>query len=292
MSRTRIAALAGLAFAAAVCVQSAAAAPQRVALRVVRFVDQGRVARFADGRSGPRVLVTYVRYPAGRRGPLPLVVFAHGFDTTPGVYAPLLEAWARAGYVVAAPVFPVENAHAPGGASETDLINEPSDMSFVISRLVAASADPGSPLAGLVDPRHIAVAGQSDGAEAALSAAYDGRFADRRVDAAVILSGAEMGGRTTWFPPGSPPLLAVQGSADTINPARYTAQFFRPAPRPKFLLTLEGAGHLPPYTTDAAQLAVVERVTIAFLDGFLKTGPRTIALEPADGGHVRLTSDP
>jgi hypothetical protein len=31
-----------------------------------------------------------------------------------------------------------------------------------------------------------------------------------------------------------------------------------------------GAEHLSPYTTDAAQLAIVERVTIAFLDAYLK----------------------
>jgi fermentation-respiration switch protein FrsA (DUF1100 family) len=82
----------------------------------------------------------------------------------------------------------------------------------------------------------------------------------KRLRAAVILSGAELGGRTTWFGPGSPPLLAVQGAVDTINPLRFTTQFFRAAPRPKFLLELLGAGHLPPYTTDDSELTVVERV--------------------------------
>lgn len=76
----------------------------------------------------------------------------------------------------------------------------------------------------------------------------------KRLRAAVILSGAELGGRTTWFGPGSPPLLAVQGAVDTINPLRFTTQFFRAAPRPKFLLELLGAGHLPPYTTDDREL--------------------------------------
>ena len=46
------------------------------------------------------------RAPAAREfGPFPLIVFGHGFDVTPSVYARLLQAWTRAGYVVASPVF-------------------------------------------------------------------------------------------------------------------------------------------------------------------------------------------
>jgi hypothetical protein len=41
----------------------------------------------------------------------------------PATYASLLLAWARAGYVVAAPVFPLTNASAPGGANESDLVS-------------------------------------------------------------------------------------------------------------------------------------------------------------------------
>src|SRR6476469_7805203 len=73
-------------------------------------------------------------------GPHPLIVFAHGFALTPGTYSRLLRAWTRAGYVVAAPVFPLEDANAPGGPDESDLINEPQDVSVVISRLLTASA--------------------------------------------------------------------------------------------------------------------------------------------------------
>jgi fermentation-respiration switch protein FrsA (DUF1100 family) len=265
-----------------------------VGLRVFRFVDHTRSAHFRNGTTATRVLVTYVRYPRnGSGGPYPLVVFGHGFAATPGLYAPLLDSWAKAGYIVAAPLFPVENANAPGGPSEGDLVNQPGDMSFVISRLLAANARGKGPLHGLIDPARIAVAGQSDGGETALAVAYDRPFLDRRVRAAIILSGAALTGRPLEFGAGSPPLLATQGTADTINPPRFTTAFFQAAHRPKFLLALLGAGHVPPYTTNHRELAVVERVTIAFLDHYLKDGSLRRLIGAGDVPDVaRLTAEP
>ncbi|HEV3230218.1 MAG TPA: hypothetical protein VGY97_12135 [Solirubrobacteraceae bacterium] len=278
---------------------------------MLRLVEPGRRIRLPHGGIRPRTLVTFVRYPAmgtaGRRdvpnaaadrsgGPYPLVVFGHGFRLSPRPYERLLSAWARAGYVVAAPVFPLENANAPGGPNEADLVNQPRDMTFLISRLLAASAAPKDPLSGLIDPKHIAVAGHSDGAETALAVAYDRFFVDRRVGAAVILSGAKIpgvGGFT--FPHPSPPLLASQGSADTINLPRATRAFYDLAPRPKYLLTLLGAGHLPPYTRDGPQLRVVERVSTAFLDRYLKrraVSARRIRSLGTVPGVARLSARP
>ena len=256
---------------------------------MLRLVDAGRTIELPNVPREPRTLLTYVRYPAlgapdrtdllnapaaRADGPFPLVIFGHGFAVTPALYARLLQSWARAGYIVAAPVFPLENANAPGGPDESDLVNQPADMRFVISRVLAASSAGSGPLAGLVDPTQIAVTGQSDGGDTALAVAYDRYYRDPRVSAAVILSGAEipgLGGFT--FPPGGPPLLATQGTADTVNPPSFTNAFFNAARRPKYLLSLIGAEHLPPYSDQQPQLAIVERVTIAFLDGYLKHSP-------------------
>jgi predicted dienelactone hydrolase len=239
---------------------------------VLHLVDTSRKIRLPGGRQVSRPVTTYLWYPpAADGGPWPLVVFGHGFATTPFRYQRLLRAWAAAGYLVAAPLFPLENAHAPGGPDETDIVNQPRDMRFVISRLLAASASLESPLHGLVDPTRIAAAGQSDGAETAFATAYERPWHDRRVRAAVILSGAELGGHVRLVSH-TTPLLAVQGTADRINPPVYTRELFRAVGRPKFLLLLGRAGHLGPYTVPGPRLAAVERVSTAFLDHYLGSG--------------------
>ncbi len=253
------------------------------------FKDRSRRVSYPGHRPQPRTLVTVIRYPAvgnparvdvqgaapaRTRGPFPLIVFAHGFDITPGPYRRLLQAWARAGYVVAAPVFPLTNSNAPGGPQESDLVNQPADVSFVISRMLAANAARRGALSGMIDPRRVAVSGQSDGGSTALAVSYNGNYVDHRIDAAMILSGAEIPGVSGYaFPAPSPPLLAVQGTADTSNAPESTYRYFRLAPPPKFLLSLWGAPHLGPYTDERPQLGIVERETIAFMDHYLKRLP-------------------
>jgi dienelactone hydrolase len=257
--------------------------PFAVGQQILTFVDRSRLVTYPGIAPQPRRLVTIVRFPRAR-GSFPLVVFGHGFAVTPAIYSNLLEAWARAGYVVAAPVFPLGNANAPGGPNESDLINQPRDMSFVITRMLALSRGGEGPIAGLIDPAEIAVSGQSDGGDTALSAAYNPRFRDHRIRAAVILSGQEIPGVGGYdFPAPSPPLLATQGLADTINLPATTFAFWDAAPPPKYLLTIPGASHLGPYTDEQPQLGIVERVTIAFLDRYLKGERHALARMEAAG---------
>jgi fermentation-respiration switch protein FrsA (DUF1100 family) len=260
-----------------------ALATRGVGVRTFRLVDHTRQVRYRTGVVRPRILVTTVRYPLAGQAPFPLIVFAHGFAVAPSAYAALLAAWARAGYVVAAPLFPLESPTAPGGPDESDLVHEPADIRFVITQLERG------PLRRLVDPRRIAVAGQSDGGVAALAAAFDAGFRDPRIDAAVILSGAQLPGARVV---GVRPLLAVQGTADTINRPDNTRAFFGAARRPKFVLWLLGAPHLQPYTTDAGYRTVVARAAIAFLDHYLRGRPLRPLLADAPAGKARLTADP
>jgi len=290
-------------------------APYPVGVITLHLVDRSRTIALPDGRRVPRPLETIVRYPlagaagagaagtsaAGRTAAqpsgarFPLIVFGHGFDVLPSLYARLLRYWASRGFVVAAPIFPLENPDAPGGPNESDLPNQPEDMRFVIGALLSLSARPGGPLSGLIDPHEIAVAGQSDGGDTALAVAYDPPYRDPRVRAAVILSGAEIPMLPAFtIAPGGPPLLATQGTDDTINPPSATDAFFDTAPAPKFLLELIGASHLPPYSTDTAQLSVVQRVTTAFLEGYLEHRPGALAAmrRAARAPVAQLLADP
>ena len=95
------------------------------------------------------------------------------------------------------------------------------------------------------------------------------------------------------FPRNGPPLLAMHGTADTINAPQNTLTYYRLAPRPKFLVLLIGASHRPPYTSQEPQLRIVERVTTAFLDHYLKH----ISLRPflraaRNAGLSTLEADP
>jgi fermentation-respiration switch protein FrsA (DUF1100 family) len=180
----------------------------------------------------------------------------------------------------------------PAVPKEADLVNEPRDISFVITRLLALNARPDGVLGGRIDPSQIAVAGHSDGAVTALAVAYDRRFRDPRLRAAIVMSGAALPGMGP-FPPNGPPLLAVQGTADPINAPATTAGFFRRAHRPKFLLWLLGASHRAPYTVQEPQLEIVERTAVAFLDRYLRGRLRRALDEAAERpGLTRLTADP
>jgi dienelactone hydrolase len=277
----------------------------RVLVTRFRFVDRHRPIA-GVGSDEDRTLPTTVWYPdisgptsspvagAEPATSFPLVVFAHGFDLFPSAYARLLHAWARAGYVVAAPVFPRTNPDAAGGLDEADIVNQPSDVSFVVSRLVKRSTAASGPLSGLIDPSEIGVAGHSDGGETAMAAAYDTCCRDRRIDAAIVMAGAQLpvaGGR--YLRAFGPPLLAIQGTVDTINPPSRTSVLYDAAPSPKYLLWLHGADHLGPFTTVAPFEPVVERVTIEFLDRYLKgTGTRVhVSRAARSAGVATLRAD-
>jgi predicted dienelactone hydrolase len=236
-----------------------------------------------------RSLVTTVRYPAigtpggpdvadaaplRQKGPYPLIVFSQGFNIQPERYALLLNAWAEAGYVVVDPAYPFTSPNSPGGLVRTDIIHHPADLSFVISSLLDLNAHTGGTLSNLIDPAEVGVIGQSDGGDVSLAAIANTCCRDARIKAAVILSGAELAWfKGSYFTTPAVPMLVVQGTNDlTENPVACSVQLYNEAPQPKYYLSMIGQTHLSAYLAPGAPFQVVVRVTLDFLERYLRHG--------------------
>ncbi len=246
------------------------------------------------GETPGRTLTTEVRYPrltgsraASQYGPFPVIVFAHGFDTLPSTYTPLLDSWVRAGFVVVSPIFPDENAltMAADGAKtgqdtpvaeelESDIVNEPGDLAFVLHKLFSLNDQAGGALKGVLAPEDVALAGQSDGGNVVGALAFSPTYA--RVDASLpvapkavaILSGTGLEGAA---PPvassRSPALLQIQSDADgCVSPVDAIDLFsaLQDNDPHRWFVILHGARHLGPYVGVEPYASVVEAVTTDF----------------------------
>ncbi len=214
---------------------------------------------------------------AGQPGrPYPLVIFAHGNGGRARGDHLLLRAWASAGYVVAAPTFPFGAGRAPEGEGGYDYVNQPGDMSFVISEMLRLNGDPASPLRGAIDPSRVGAAGHSLGGSTTLALAANTCCYDERVKAAIVLAGGQLRfGSGEFWTRIRTPVMFVHGDADLTVPYAAGRRSFRQAPPPRFLLTILGGDHIQPFLGDPndVQAQVVTNASLDFFDHYLKGVP-------------------
>ena len=234
--------------------------PVRFEVRTETFVDNSRAAA--------RTLETSIYLPAAPDEARPLILFVHGSGGNPEFYRVLLEAWAAAGYVVAAPRFP------------SDVVNQPGDVSFVITELLRMSSATTGPYSGLVDPARIGAAGHSAGGVTVLGAVFNTCCVDRRIRAGVVMAADAPpcpGG--TYFTGIRTPLLVVHGLADPTVPFAEGRRIFDGALPPKWMLAVPAsevpsADHARPYVgTENRPLPdtrLVMATTLGFLDRYLR----------------------
>jgi len=229
-----------------------------------------------------RTLVTVIRRPIGAVGPLPLVVFAHGWNSNPSVYEVLLDTWAEAGFLVAAPTFP-DSTNTLAGTPVSNYPDQARDISFVISSLLGGVEGP-------VDQSRIAVAGHSDGGTDIALLALNPQYADPRIRAYISMSGeipSGVGG--SWGAPTAGALLVAVGTADQYGNFGPSTQIFQTAQMPKALLTLAGGDHLSTFIGDSAAEEAMRAETVRFLNAAFSTpSPSSTQLQKA----LSPTGDP
>ncbi|WP_305787272.1 alpha/beta hydrolase family protein [Symbioplanes lichenis] len=244
---------------------------------------------------------------------LPVIVFSHGFGESMRGYAPLVDHWTAAGFVVVQPTHLDSRTLnvTPDDPRYPEIWRfRDADLRRVLDDLdTLLAAVPG--LAGRVDRDRIAVAGHSWGATTAsalLGATVVGDDslpgADPRVKAGVLLAVAGLGGAdlspfaaehfafmSPDFTAMTAPALIVAGDADqsalTVRKPDWWTDAYHLSPAPKTLLTLFGGEHslggITGYhsteTTDEdpARVAAVQRVSTAFLLG------SPLSVDPAAG---------
>jgi predicted dienelactone hydrolase len=263
--------------------------PYRVGQRVFDWIDPSRRTP-AHGnyhsRAG-REIVTVIWYPADGApgatvandappsrsgGPFPVLLFAHGHGGEPADYLIDIADWVSRGYVVVAPEFPLGNRRTPGGAIYADLPNQPGDVSFDLSQVLGANADPTSWMHGLIDPRRVGAIGHSSGAWTVLALVANSCCRDRRITAAIILAG-EMSNsfKGRFYISGAPPLLFANAVDDPTVPYKAGEQAFLAAPRPKYFFGLKVGDHATPYLGYRYPEGIATlKVTEEFLDRYLR----------------------
>jgi hypothetical protein len=276
-----------------------------VGTRSLTFVDTTRSTspNGSFGGAATRTLPTEFWYPAEgssagdpvtdappdrSHGPYPLVLFAHGYDVTPDFYAPMLARWAAAGYVVAAPVFPILSGN-DGGASHVDYAKTFGDASFVITQILDLGG--GDPLAGLVDPNRIAAAGHSDGEVVSFGVGFLACCRDPRIRSVIAMAGDLANANNPSVRDTGTPILHIMETGDEYDPYPDSIQWDRDnLTAPRWMVSLSST-HVPPYTQPGdPAFELVSSVTVAFLDGTLKGHPerlddiaRDVAAPPAVG---------
>jgi fermentation-respiration switch protein FrsA (DUF1100 family) len=264
--------------------------------------QKGTPARSPNRASNVRTLPVSIWYPAAsgaiskndifwataRHQKFPLIVFAAGFNASPDTYQPFLHTLAAQGYIVAAPLFPIEG-QIPGMAaasrSNAEMLNQMYDMSAVITQMLRYAKTPGNFLNWSMNQSQIGVVGHSDGAMTVAGMTISTSYADSRVKTAVVLSGAGPFG-LKWNQRKVVPLMIEQATKDPYNAVSSSNFLFNAARGPRAYLTLQGVYHIWPFNGTDKIADLTRRAVVAQLNGQLKAGGATSFWQLAAAGNT------
>ncbi|RZU77950.1 chlorophyllase-like protein [Micromonospora kangleipakensis] len=298
--------LAGCSGGAAPTVRSAPTPPPKATAPTPRVpAGHAPTQAFAVGvrqlklnRDGDRSLPVTLWYPArgaaggtpersapAATGRFPVVMFSHGLGARPEDYQLLLSRWAAAGFVVAAPRFP--HTGTGGDGNVLDVLNQPADVSYALTQVLALDAKAGDPLRGRLDAERVAAAGHSAGGVTTIGLFTAGR--DERLDAGIVFAGTALGVGTA-FAGAAAPQLFVHGEADEVVNYAAGKAVYDAVPWPKAMLSLPNGDHGRALLTDGKALRVVSDTTVEFLRWTLYGDAKAKDRLPADATRGDLAT--
>ncbi len=235
--------------------------PFGVTVRHEVFVDTTRpTATPGNGAySASRSLPTDLYMPKATT-PRPLIMFSHGYHGAPAKFSQLFSAWARAGYIVAAPQFPLTSTRGAPYDIVTDYLDQPADISFVLTQLLHG------PLRTQIDTARIGAAGLSLGGATTYGLVYDPCCVDARLRAAAIFDGVRLPFAQP-FGQNTIPVLIAHIDTDIAAPYAVAKQAFVDSAAPKWLLTFHTGIHPEAYeNTPSPHDRTATQTSIDFFD--------------------------
>ncbi len=205
------------------------------------FIDTSRPTAPVDhpAYSPKRTLPTDLYLPKSDK-PLPLIMFSHGYHGAPSKFSQLFRAWAEAGYIVAAPQFPLTSDRGAPYDILTDYQNQPADISFVLSELLK------SPLGSKIDAKRIGAAGLSLGGATTFGLVDNPCCRDERIRAAAMFDAVHL----VFSKPDEKnriPILIAHIDTDIASPYKILRKVYAASASPKWFLTFHIGVHPEAY---------------------------------------------
>jgi len=191
--------------------------PFQVGTIDIAFVDDTRpTAANGDYPGAPdRTFNTTLWYPEKAQGELPFILHSHGLVSSRSDLQYMARHLASYGYVVASADYPLTNGSAPGGATPTDVVNQPADVSFLIDSVLSLVGD-RKPFSGTIDLERIGLTGYSLGGLTSTLATFHPLRRDHRVKATVSIAGPAAIFTDRFYQTTDTPFLMIAGTADAL----------------------------------------------------------------------------
>lgn len=219
--------------------------PYSVGILETVFVDNARPTSANNGFPGApnRSFPTRIWYPEDTEGSLPLILHSHGFVSSRTDLAYAAEHLASYGYIVAAADYPLTSGATPGGPNANDLVNQVTDVPFLIDSLLGLT-DVDKPFDGEIDSSRIGLMGYSLGGLTATLATYHPRLRDERIKATVSIAGPSAALTSDFYTTSDIPFLMIGGTLDALVDFQANAAVIPERVNNSALLRITGGTHL------------------------------------------------